>query len=102
MQLQIYGVWVSLAVSLVGLGFITQKVEPQSATPSIKTLFFIAIFILVWSTATAISFSIKNRLVKSRALSHTASEPIFYDSLLFGLLAAVIAAAAILIRKYFL
>lgn len=100
MQWQIYGVWVSLVVSLVGLGFITQKVEPQAATPSIKTLFFVAIFILVWSVTTAIAFSIKNRLVKSRALSETAYEPIFYDSLLFGLLAAVIILVVIFIRKF--
>lgn len=99
MRWQIYGVWASMVVSLVGLGFIVWTVEPQVASPQVKALFFIVLFILVWSTATLVIFSIKNRLVRSRALSESASDLIFYDSFLTGLFISVIFVAAILIRR---
>src|SRR3989344_6630665 len=86
---QIYGVWASFAVSVAGLGLIVWKVEPQAASLNIKILFFVAFFMLVWSMATLVTFYIKNRLVKSRALSGAAYEPIFYDSFLTGLLISI-------------
>lgn len=99
---QIYGVWTSLVISLVGLGLIVWKIEPQAASPLVKTLFFITLFILIWSMTTLAVFSVKNRLVKSRALSKTAYEPIFYDSFLMGLFFSIVILSIILIRKFFL
>ncbi|OGN04471.1 MAG: hypothetical protein A2831_02855 [Candidatus Yanofskybacteria bacterium RIFCSPHIGHO2_01_FULL_44_17] len=99
MRWQIYGVWISLVISLIGLGFIVWTTEPQTATSPIKALFFITIFILIWSSATAIIFSIKSRLIKSRALTDGASEPIFYDSFFKGLAIAIILIAVLLIKR---
>lgn len=101
MKWQIYGVWISLLVSLAGLGFIVWAVEPQTASLQIKALFFAAIFICIWSAATTIIFSIKNRRVNSRTSSESAFDPIFYDSFLTGLFIAVIFMAAIFIKKLF-
>lgn len=100
MKWQIYGVWAALASSLAGLGLIVWKIKPQAATLLVKTLFFITLFILIWSTITLAVFSIKSRLVKSRALSETAYEPIFYDSFLMGLLFSIITLSIILVRKF--
>jgi hypothetical protein len=99
MEWQIRGVWASLFISLVGLGFIVWTTEPPIASTSLKILFFATIFILIWSTATLIIFPLKSRLIKSRALSNTAYEPIFYDSFLTGLFLSVIFVAIILIKK---
>ena len=100
MKWQIYGVWVTLVSSLIGLGLIVWKTGPAAALFNIKILFFIALFILIWSIATLAIFSIKNRLIKSRALSKAAYEPIFYDSFLMGLFFSIITMAFILIRKF--
>ncbi|MBI2670330.1 MAG: hypothetical protein HYX20_04270 [Candidatus Yanofskybacteria bacterium] len=99
MQWQIYGVWATLVSSLFGLALIIWKIEPQAASLLVKTLFFITLFMLVWSAATLVIFSIKKRLVKSRALSKIAYEPIFYDSFLMGLFFSIIILVAVLIRK---
>jgi hypothetical protein len=98
---QIYGVWAAVIVSLLGLGLVVLKTEPQIVSPQVKALFFIALFILIWSALTIIIFSIKNRLVRSRALSESAHDPIFYDSFFRGLLTATVLIAALLIKKFF-
>lgn len=100
MKWQIYGVWVALVSSLIGLGLIVWKIEPQAASLLVKTLFFITLFILVWGAATLAIFSIKNRLVRSHALSGSAFEPIFYDSFLTGFFISTILAVAVLIKKF--
>lgn len=99
MHWQIYGVWISLLVSIVGLGFIVWTAEPQTASSSIRGLFFVTVFILVWSATTAVIFSIKNRLIKSSAPSEASYEPIFYDSFFKGLLAAAVLIVGLLIKK---
>ena len=101
MRWQIYGVWASLLVSLAGLGLIVWKVEPQTASLQIKTLFFIAIFSLVWSAATVIIFSIKNRRTRLRTPGESAYDPIFYDAFLTGLFISVIFIAILLIKRVF-
>ena len=101
MSWQIYGVWAAWVSSLIGLGLIVWKIEPLAATPLVKALFFITLFISFWSTATLAVFSVKNRLVKSRALSKTAYEPIFYDSFLVGLLVSITLMIIVLIKKLF-
>src|SRR3989344_3660100 len=98
MRWQIYGVWAAFVSSLIGLVLIIWKIEPQTASLLVKTLFFITLFILVWSVTTLAVFSVKNRLVKLRALSQTAYEPIFYDSFLVGLFFSIIVLLIILIR----
>jgi len=100
MRWQIYGVWAAFVSSLIGLVLIIWKIEPQTASLLVKTLFFITLFILVWSVTTLAVFSVKNRLVKLRALSQTAYEPIFYDSFLVGLFFSIIVLLIILIRKF--
>lgn len=100
MKWQIYGVWAALVISIISLGLIMWKAEPATVSLNIKILFFVALFILIWSVATLIIFSIKNRLVKSRALSKTAYEPIFYDSFLSGLLLSLVLIVTILIKKF--
>ena len=97
---QIYGAWTSLIISLAGLGLIIRATEPQTSLLQVRVLFFVAIFILAWSVATLVIFSIKNRLVKSRALSESASDPIFYDSFLTGLFISIIFVAVILIKRF--
>ena len=99
MKWQIYGVWVSLLVSLVGLGLIVWKIEPQTASLQIKALFFIAIFILVWSAATAIIFSVKNLPMRHRASAKSVYDSVFYDSFLAGLFVSIVLGIIILIKK---
>lgn len=100
MYRQKYGAWLSLIVSVLGLGLIVWKIEPQTASLKIKALFFVVIMMAVWSLATLIIFSIKSRFARSRLFDEAAYEPVFYDSLLQGLLVAGVIMAAILIRRF--
>ncbi|HEY4506917.1 MAG TPA: hypothetical protein VJH71_02005 [Candidatus Paceibacterota bacterium] len=97
---QIYGLWSSLAASLVGIILIVWKVEPQQATLLVRSLFFVAIFILIWSAVSLATFGIKSRLVKLRALSSAAYEPIFYDSFFVGLVGASAIMIFIFIKRF--
>lgn len=99
MRWQIYGVWISFIISLVGLSLTIWTIEPQTASPLIKSLFFIVLFILAWSMATLIIFYVKNRLAKARASSKAAYELIFYDSFLKGLVISALFTAILLIKK---
>ena len=101
MRWQIYGVWASFFIALTGLCLIVWAAEPQTASLQIKALFFVAVFILVWSATTAIIFYIKNRRARSRTPGESAYDPIFYDSFLTGLFISVIFIAIILIKKVF-
>ncbi|MEX1064034.1 MAG: hypothetical protein WD898_00060 [Candidatus Paceibacterota bacterium] len=100
MKWQVYGVWLSMILSIVGLSIIVWKVDPASASPILKASFFITLFILIWSVATTAIFSIKHRLVKSRALNETADEIIFYDSFLTGLFITTVLMIFILIKRF--
>lgn len=101
MYRRIYGVWTVLAVSLVGLGLIVWKTNPTNAPATLKALFFIAIMLTVWSLATLIIFAIKSRFARSRLFDEAAYEPVFYDSLLQGLLVAGVIMVVIFIRRLF-
>ena len=100
MRWQIYGVWASFIIALVGLSLIVWTVEPQTTSPLVKSLFFVVLFILTWSAVALIIFLVTNRLVKARALSKAAYEPIFYDSFLKGLLISILFTAILLIKKF--
>lgn len=101
MRWQIYGVWASLAASALGIGLIVSATNPDTASVQVKILFFITLFILFLSAATAVIFSIKNRLVRLRALSDSAFDPIFYDSFLRGLFMSIIFTILLLIKRFF-
>ncbi len=88
-----------MVLSISGLGLIVWKVDPVSASPILKVSFFITLFILIWSVATTVIFSIKHNLVRSRALGEAANEIIFYDSFLTGLFVSVILIIIALIKR---
>lgn len=99
MSRRIYGVWTVLVVSFIGLGLIVWKTSPENVLTTLKTLFFSAFLMAIWSSATLIIFAIKSRFARSRLFDEAAYEPVFYDSLLRGLLVTGIIMAAILVRK---
>ncbi|MBI2063209.1 MAG: hypothetical protein HYT61_03170 [Candidatus Yanofskybacteria bacterium] len=102
MRWQIYGVWTAFAVSFVSLDFIIWKIGPDTSSFKIKVLFFIALFILVWSIATLVIFEIKNRFLKSRLLGQNAYESAFLLSSLQSLIFSAVIIIIILIRKFVL
>lgn len=99
MQRQIRGIWVSFTVSIVGLGLIVWKFAPRTASLSTKILFFVALFVFIWSAITLAFFYIKTLLTKSSALSEPSFETIFYDSLFVGLFFSVVIILISIIRK---
>ena len=95
----IWGGIAASAISLAGMMLVIWRATPESAPLLLKALFFVALFIFIWSGATLAIFSIKSRFARSRLFDETAYEGLFYDSLLKGLLVAGILVAAVLIRR---
>ncbi len=89
----------SLILSLVGLGLIVWTTEPLTASLLLKTLFFTALFIFVWSIATLAIFTAKNKFLKSGRQNSDNRESTFQVSLISGLFLSIIVMAVILIRR---
>ncbi len=101
MHWQIHGVGASFLISLIGLGFIVYTKEPQLASISVKSLFFITIFILIWSVMTLSIFFIKKRLIRSQSPDNKAYELFFYDSFFFGLVIAIVTLLVLVTQRFF-
>ncbi len=98
MKWQVFGVVMSTIISALGLGLIVWQTDPAVASPLLKALFFVALFILAWGGSTLIIFSIKKRLPKPRPLDKSTYESVLNDSILLGLLLPFLIAAVILIK----
>jgi len=101
MKWQVFGVGISMILSAIGLGLITSKTDPATASFYLKTLFFIALFILIWSIATLIIFSIKGKPLRSRLLNKEVYDSIFNASSFWGFLISSAVITLIFIKKYF-
>lgn len=97
----ILGVIAASFVSLAGIVLIIWKTAPETAPKFLIALFFLALFIFIWSATILIIFGIKSRFARSRLFDEAAYEPLFYDSLLQGLLAAGVIMTVVLIKKLF-
>lgn len=80
----LWGMAVALAASIIGLGLIVVTTGPDTASSIIKILFFLSLFIALWSAATLVLALL--RLAFSRAF-------------FLGFLAAFLALATILVRR---
>jgi len=83
------GIWIALIASVSGLGLIIFQTTPATASVSIKSLFFLALFVGLWSLGTLAGYRLRN---KSSYSTLTAA-------FIYGFLSAFVIMSVILVRK---
>ena len=89
------GIALAWLASLAGLALIIVQTAPKTTSTAIKTLFFLALFVNLWSLATLIEYGIRRR---SRPGGIWA-EAVLTSSCIHSFFVAFLLVGALLIRK---
>ncbi|MFH1769073.1 MAG: hypothetical protein ABH833_00205 [Parcubacteria group bacterium] len=90
MKWHVYAMLVLATVTVIGMAMIIYKTSPEEASGAIRALFFVTLFVLLWTITSLISIAIQNRISdkKSRQLIIHAY---IHGIILTGLIALIIA-----------
>ena len=97
MKWYVSGIIGALIASLAGLVLIVATTTPDTASASIKILFFVAIFVSIWSLATLLEYAVRQRSKPAGAWR----ERTLTSSLLHAFLGTALVVLLVLIRKFF-
>lgn len=87
MRSYLWGIVAAGIASAAGVALIVVQTTPDTASPLLKTLFFLALFVFLWSAATLVIYAIRRRALES--------------SFITGFAVAFLTLAVILIRKLY-
>ena len=59
---QLWGVALAFVASLVGLGLVITSTTPDASSPLLKALFFLALFMVLWSLVTLIFYAFRKTI----------------------------------------
>ena len=87
MRWHLIGIVVALIIAAVGLGFIVTGTTPDTASVTVQILFFLALFIFLWTLGILVSYAFTRN--QERAF-------------LYGLGGAIILVGGLLLNKFIL